>query len=116
MNNVTAGIAGALALALVGGAAVVFATQIKDDETRVDCQQVKIETDKEWGPNAVIGTVVGGAAGGAIGHQVGGGSGKDVATAAGAVGGAYVGNRIAKENYPDKEVRYEERCREVSAG
>ena len=38
--------------------------------------------------------------GGVIGHQVGGGSGKDLATIAGAVGGAYVGNRA--ENRLDK--------------
>ncbi len=42
--------------------------------------------------------------------------GKDAATAAGAVGGAYVGNKVAKENFPDQEVSYRENCREVPAG
>ena len=44
------------------------------------------------GTGAVIGAVVGGVAG----NQVGGGSGKDVATAAGVIGGALLGNTIEK--------------------
>lgn len=40
-----------------------------------------------------IGAVLGAVAGGVIGHQIGGGSGKKVATVAGALGGAYAGNR-----------------------
>ncbi|MDT8429551.1 MAG: glycine zipper 2TM domain-containing protein [Pseudomonadales bacterium] len=42
------------------------------------------------GAGAVIGAVVGGVAG----NQVGGGSGKKVATAAGVIGGALLGNNI----------------------
>ncbi|OFE12572.1 hypothetical protein PHACT_05000 [Pseudohongiella acticola] len=44
------------------------------------------------GAGAVIGAIVGGVAG----NQVGGGSGRDIATAAGAVGGAFVGNTIER--------------------
>lgn len=44
-------------------------------------------------PN-VIGTIAGGLLGGVLGHQVGGGSGKDLATVVGALGGAYAGNRV----------------------
>lgn len=44
-------------------------------------------------PN-VIGTIAGGVLGGVLGHQVGGGTGKDLATVVGALGGAYAGNRV----------------------
>jgi len=44
--------------------------------------------------NNVVGTITGGVVGGVLGHQVGGGSGKDIATIAGALGGAYAGNRV----------------------
>lgn len=44
------------------------------------------------------GTVIGGVVGGVLGHQVGGGTGKDIATAAGVVGGAVVGHEIEKHN------------------
>lgn len=43
----------------------------------------------------VGGALLGGLIGGVLGHQVGGGSGKDLATVAGAVGGAVVGNNMA---------------------
>ncbi len=50
-------------------------------------------------PN-VLGTIAGGVLGGVAGHQVGGGSGKDLATVIGAIGGAYAGNRV--QNNMDK--------------
>ncbi|MEO6699550.1 MAG: glycine zipper 2TM domain-containing protein, partial [Paraperlucidibaca sp.] len=40
-----------------------------------------------------IGAVLGAVAGGVIGHQIGGGNGRKIATVAGALGGAYAGNR-----------------------
>ena len=43
----------------------------------------------------IAGAVVGGILGGVLGHQVGGGRGRDVATALGAVGGAFVGSNVA---------------------
>ena len=43
-----------------------------------------------------VGTVLGGIAGGVIGHQIGSGTGNTVATIAGVVGGAFVGNEIEK--------------------
>ncbi len=57
---------------------------------------VQIKGDK---PN-ILGTIAGGLIGGVLGNQVGGGSGKDLATIAGVVGGAYAGNRV--ENNMDK--------------
>jgi outer membrane lipoprotein SlyB len=47
--------------------------------------------------------VVGGVVGGVLGHQVGGGSGKDIATAVGVVGGAVVGHQIQKRNQQQPE-------------
>ena len=50
------------------------------------------------------GTVIGGVVGGVLGHQVGGGTGKDIATAAGVVGGAVVGHEIEKRNQQQQSV------------
>jgi len=48
--------------------------------------------------NSGTGAVIGGVVGGLLGNQVGGGNGKAVATVAGLVGGAVVGNQIEKNN------------------
>lgn len=125
MNTLTAGIVGGVAAAVVGVSAMVFATRSDNGDeadkkevaaTRTECSTERVVTNKEWGAKTVTGTVLGGAAGGAIGHQFGSGKGQDAATVAGALGGAYVGNKVAKENFPDQEVSYRERCREVPAG
>ncbi len=71
--------------------------------TCVDCgvvESVELVTVKGDKPN-VLGTIAGGGLGGVLGNQVGGGRGKDLATIAGAVGGAYAGNRV--ENNMDKK-------------
>ena len=60
----------------------------------------EVEGDK---PN-VIGTIAGRVLGGTLGHRVGAGRGKDLATIAGALGGAYAGNRV--ENSMDKTQVY----------
>ena len=48
--------------------------------------------------NSAVGIGVGALIGGILGSQVGGGNGKTLATIAGAVGGGYVGNEVAKRN------------------
>ena len=48
------------------------------------------------GEGSGAGAVLGGVLGGVLGHQVGGGRGKDLATVAGAVGGALLGNTVEK--------------------
>ena len=40
------------------------------------------------------GAILGGIAGAVLGHQMGGGRGRDLATVAGAAGGAFLGNRV----------------------
>lgn len=45
-----------------------------------------------------LGAIVGGAAGLGIGSLIGAGTGRDVAMAAGAIGGALIGNEVQKKN------------------
>ena len=62
----------------------------------------------------VLGTIAGAVIGGVVGHQIGGGSGRDIATVAGAAGGGYAGNRIQK-NLQDKDTvtSTEQKCTTV---
>ena len=55
-----------------------------------------VQTMPNRGEATGAGAVVGGVLGGVLGHQVGGGRGKDVATVAGAAGGAYVGHQTER--------------------
>jgi uncharacterized protein YcfJ len=119
MNNVAAGIIGGVAVVVVAGSAMVFASHSKHEgeqvaATHTECTNERVVTNKQVGTNSVLGTVLGGVAGGVIGHQIGGGHGKDVATGVGAIGGAYAGNQIAKNKFPDQEVSYRQKCREVA--
>ncbi len=62
-----------------------------------DCGTVTdVRTIKKEGEASGAGAVIGGIAGGVLGHQIGSGRGKDVATVAGAAGGAYAGHQIEK--------------------
>ncbi len=47
-----------------------------------------------------------------LGHQVGGGSGKDIATAGGAVAGAAIGANVGNDNYGSRDVRH---CEDVAS-
>jgi uncharacterized protein YcfJ len=62
----------------------------------------------------VLGTIAGAVIGGVVGHQIGGGSGRDIATVAGAAGGGYAGNRIQK-NLQDRHTvtSTEQKCATV---
>lgn len=61
----------------------------------MDCGKVTsvavVEKKGEGGP---IGMIAGGVAGALLGNQIGGGTGKTVATVAGAAGGAYAGHKV----------------------
>lgn len=48
--------------------------------------------------NSAVGIGVGALVGGALGSQMGSGDGKTLATIAGAIGGGYIGNEVAKKN------------------
>ena len=63
-----------------------------------DCGKVVAVTMTEKaGEGGAVGIIAGGATGAVLGHQVGGGTGKDLATIAGAVGGAYVGKKLEEK-------------------
>jgi outer membrane lipoprotein SlyB len=55
-----------------------------------------VESFTEKGPASGGGAVAGGLLGAIVGHQIGNGRGKELATVAGAVGGAFAGNAIEK--------------------
>ena len=60
-----------------------------------DCGKVTaVSVSEKDGEGGAAGMIVGGLAGALLGHQVGKGTGKDVATIAGAAGGAYAGHQI----------------------
>ncbi|MGV3592059.1 MAG: glycine zipper 2TM domain-containing protein [Gammaproteobacteria bacterium] len=58
-----------------------------------------------------VGAVVGAIVGGVAGRQVGGGTGRDIATVAGAVGGAVVGNEVEQRRNNDDDTVYDVRVR-----
>ena len=64
------------------------------------CNNCGVVTDMKTvtvkGEGTGLGAVAGGVLGGVLGHQLGGGRGKDVATVAGAAGGAYAGHQVEK--------------------
>jgi outer membrane lipoprotein SlyB len=65
---------------------------------RADIGRVShIETLTERPRGTGVGAVAGGVIGGVAGHQVGNGDGKTLATAAGAIGGAVLGNKIERD-------------------
>lgn len=65
----------------------------------VDIETVAIEK-RSSAAGAILGAVIGGV----IGSQVGGGTGNTVATGAGVVGGAVLGNEIEKRNKGSQDV------------
>lgn len=60
--------------------------------------QVQLEGDHDLG----LGAILGGVAGAGLGSLIGAGTGKDVAIAAGAIGGAFLGN-YAQKKYDSKK-------------
>ena len=62
----------------------------------------------------IAGSAIGAIAGGVLGNQVGGGSGKKIATVAGAIGGGYAGNKI-QENMQENDTytTTETRCNTI---
>lgn len=69
-----------------------------------DCARVTaVNVSTQKGEGSAVGLIAGGVAGAVLGHQVGGGMGKDLATVAGAAGGAYAGQKI-EENVKSRKV------------
>lgn len=68
-----------------------------------DCGRVTaVNVSEKKGDSNAVGLLAGGAAGALLGHQVGGGTGRDLATIAGAVGGAYAGKKIQERSNATK--------------
>lgn len=60
-----------------------------------DCGKVvAVSVTEKEGEGSAVGMIAGGVAGALLGHQLGGGVGKDLATIAGAAGGAYAGKVV----------------------
>jgi uncharacterized protein YcfJ len=84
-----------------------------------ECSQVPVtytQTVQREQTSTPTNVIVGGLIGGVIGNQVVNGSKRDLATAAGAAAGGYLGyERARRKNAPQtvERVRYEERCRTV---
>lgn len=64
------------------------------------------QTQQQQAQASGLGAVLGGVAGAVVGHQFGGGRGRDVATVAGALGGAVAGNSIEKNRNPGVSQAY----------
>ena len=62
------------------------------------CGRVKQIQPYETAGSGKGGMVVGAVVGGLLGNQIGGGSGKTLATVAGAAGGAYAGKKVAENH------------------
>jgi len=61
----------------------------------------------------IPGAIVGGLIGGVLGHQVGGGHGQDIATAGGAVAGAYMGSKVGHMGEQQTRTQEVRRCASV---
>jgi outer membrane lipoprotein SlyB len=93
------------------GAGRVYDARDNSGRLCVECGTVRSVTpvsrdEGTTGVGAVVGAIVGGVAG----RQVGGGRGRDIATVAGAVGGAVVGNEV-EERRNDNDTVYDVRVR-----
>ena len=74
-----------------------------------------IEAVTKPGQGSGLGAVAGGVLGGILGHQVGNGSGRDLATLAGAVGGAFAGNQVERNHRSTQEYRVTVRFQDGSS-
>jgi uncharacterized protein YcfJ len=119
IGAVVAGAAGAVASLKMMNKAPEYAAVLKvtpiTKATHAPRQECHDESVVKQAPvkdqHQIIGTVAGAVIGGVVGHQIGGGTGRDLATVAGAAGGGYAGNRVQK-NLQDKDTytTTEQRC------
>lgn len=70
----------------------------KNGQGCVDCGRViAVNISEKEGEGGALGVIAGGVAGALLGNQVGGGTGRDLATLAGAAGGAMAGHKIEQK-------------------
>jgi outer membrane lipoprotein SlyB len=76
----------------------------KSNHTCTDCGKViAVNMQDKQGEGGALGVIAGGVVGGLLGNQVGGGTGRNLATIAGAAGGAYAGHKV-EENMKSSKV------------
>ncbi len=73
-------------------------TQVAKNDAPIAVQPQPAPAPKPEPKNSPVGIGVGALIGGVLGNQIGSGDGKTLATIAGAVGGGYIGNEVAKKN------------------
>lgn len=78
-----------------------------------DCARVtSVVVGEKAGDSSALGVIAGGVAGALLGNQVGSGHGRQLATVAGAAGGAYAGKKIEEQAKASKQwtvhVRYDD--------
>ena len=79
------------------------ARQASRNDDRTEVAQAPVQRAPAPAPqNSAVGIGLGAVVGGLLGNQVGDGKGRTLATIAGAVGGAYAGNEIAKRNQQEQ--------------
>lgn len=96
---------------------VLSSTAVTEMRTgsREVCEDVAVEKRQPERFGNKDGAVVGAVVGGLIGSQVGGGSGKKIATVAGAVGGGFAGREIDERHEGGKKyTEIERQCRTVT--
>ena len=83
---------------------------------RQQCDDLRVQRQAPvQDEHRIAGTAVGAVAGGLLGHTVGGGTGKTLATVAGAAAGGYTGNQVQKTlQQNDVVTTTERRCRTVN--
>ncbi len=97
--------------AMVAGGASAQSKSSKGKSSAPRCYDVEVQRPKQVkDQHKIAGTAIGAVAGGLLGNQVGGGSGKKIATAAGAVGGAVAGRKIQEHQQNKTETVIERRC------
>lgn len=103
---------GLLIAACTAGLSVPASAETYTDQSgnRVDCHY---ESTKKDDGHPVASPLAGAVIGGVVGHQLGGGKGKDIATVAGAAGGAYAGKKYNDNKVDDGDVTSRKVCHPV---
>jgi outer membrane lipoprotein SlyB len=101
------------ALTLAGLAFTAQAQAAEQHKTCHECGKVtSVSVDQKKGEGGALGLIGGGVAGALLGNQVGSGHGRQLATVAGAAGGAYAGKKIEENAKSTKQwvvrVKYED--------
>lgn len=98
-------------------AEVLAVQEVKEtiETPREECQDVQTTRKAPVkDQHRITGTAIGAIAGGLLGSTIGGGSGKKIATVAGAAAGGYAGNKIQQNmQNNDRVVTTERRCKTV---